>query len=110
MKSASNGLISGIDLRLARQRRADRLESVDADDADDAALEQARGFDRHVAAHRVTDEDDLLVRHGASAVATSCPKRAIVQSLRLPSVPPWPARSTVTSVYFCLNCCICSRQ
>ena len=38
-----------------------------------------------------------------SAAATSPPKRAMVQSLRLLSVPPWPARSTMTSVYFRLN-------
>ena len=38
-----------------------------------------------------------------SAVATSWPKRAMVQSVRLPSVPPWPARSTVTTRVFLLE-------
>ena len=46
----------------------------------------------------------------AAAVATSWPNFAIDQSLRLASVPPWPPRSTVTTVYFCLNTGTCSRQ
>ena len=109
MKSASKGFtIASICAVMAR--RADGLEGVDADDADDAVLEQPRGLDGHRAAHRMADQDDLLVRDAASAVATSWPKRAMAQSVRLPSVPPWPARSTVTIVYFCLNTGTCSRQ
>jgi len=45
-----------------------------------------------------------------SAVATSCPKLRMVHSARLPSVPPCPARSTVTTVWCCLNTGTCSRQ
>ena len=67
-------------------------------------LSSARGLDGHRAAHRVADEDDLLVRHGRQrGRPRPAPNRAMVQSLRLPSVPPWPARSTVTSVYLLLE-------
>ena len=111
MKSASKGLTMASTCALRGRRRAHGVEGVDADDADDAVLEQPRRLDGHRATHGMTDQHDLLVRHGrGSAVATSWPNCAIDHSLRLPSVPPWPARSTVTTVYFCLNAGTCSRQ